>query len=424
MLSLNFLKKTKSEETQDNMNTMRLIILALKAIGRNKFRMFLTMLGIIIGVASVITMLAIGQGSKQSIQQEIGKMGSNMLMVHAGSFRSGPARGGAGSAQTLTLEDVEAIEKNCQSVKAVSPQVSGNGQVIAGSNNWSTQMLGVDIGYFEIRELSVESGDIFTARDISSASKVCLVGKTVVQNLFPDGEDPVGQNIRFKKIPFKVIGVLASKGQSTFGQDQDDIIIAPFTTVQKRIQGGSRIGSIYASAVSEKDAGAAQKEIEEALRVQHKLSNADEDDFTVRSQQELLNTIGSTSRLLTVLLASIAGISLFVGGIGIMNIMYVSVTERTREIGLRMAVGARGRDIMMQFLIEAVIVSVTGGIVGLLLGLGASFAVGQILKWPTLVTLNSIVISSLVCAITGIFFGWYPAIKASKLDPIEALRYE
>lgn len=406
------------------MNLIRLILLALKAIGRNKFRMFLTMLGIIIGVGSVITMLAIGQGSKQSIQQEIGKMGSNMLMVHAGSFRSGPARGGAGSAQSLTLEDVETIRNKCKFVKNVSPQVSGNGQVIAGANNWSTQMFGVDTGYFEIRELAVESGDKFTPRDIASASKVCLLGKTVVDNLFPDGEDPIGQNIRFKKIPFKVIGVLVSKGQSSFGQDQDDIIIAPFTTVQKRIQGGTKIGSIYASALSEKDADSAKAEIEEVLRVQHKLSVGAENDFTVRSQQELLTAISSTSRLLTILLASIAGISLFVGGIGIMNIMYVSVTERTREIGLRMAVGARGIDIMLQFLIEAVIVSVTGGFAGLLLGLSATFAVGQILRWPTLITINSIFLSSLVCAATGIFFGWYPAVKASKLDPIEALRYE
>ncbi len=406
------------------MSLIRLIFLALKAIGRNKFRMFLTMLGIIIGVASVITMLAIGQGSKQSIQQEIGKMGSNMLMVHGGSFRSGPARGGAGSAQSLTLDDVNALFNNCKLVKAVSPLVSGSGQVIAGANNWSTQMHGVDTGYFQIRELVIESGDKFTPKDVLSAAKVCILGKTVVENLFPDGEDPVGKSIRFKKIPFKVIGVLASKGQTTFGQDQDDIIVAPFTTVQKRIQGGTRINSIYASALSEKHADAAKAEMEEVIRAQHRINNPAEDDFSVRSQQELLTAISSTSRLLTILLASIAGISLLVGGIGIMNIMYVSVTERTREIGLRMAVGARGLDIMMQFLIEAVIVSVTGGFVGLLLGLGASFAVGQILKWPTLVTFNSIFLSSLVCAATGIFFGWYPAVKASKLDPIEALRYE
>lgn len=406
------------------MNILRLVVLALKAIGRNKFRMFLTMLGIIIGVASVITMLAIGQGSKQSIQKEIGKMGSNMLMIHGGSFRSGPAHGGAGSAQSLTIEDAEAIRKECAHVKEVSPQISGSGQVIAGSNNWSTQMHGVDVGYFEIRELTIESGDLFTAADVTSASKVCLLGKTVVENLFPDGDDPIGQSIRFKKIPFKVIGVLASKGQSSFGQDQDDLIVAPYTTVQKRIQGGTRLGSIFASATSEKDADAAKAEIEEVMRRQHKLRSTDEDDFMVRSQQELLTAISSTSRMLTVLLASIAGISLFVGGIGIMNIMYVSVTERTREIGLRMAVGARGQDIMMQFLIEAVIVSVTGGILGLLFGLGASFTVSILLKWPTVITANSIIISSLVCAVTGIFFGWYPAVKASKLDPIEALRYE
>lgn len=406
------------------MSALRLIILAIKAIGRNKFRMFLTMLGIIIGVGSVITMLAIGQGSKQSIQKEIGKMGSNMLMVHASSNRFGPVRGGAGSAQSLTIDDVEAISNNCKFVKAVSAQVSGNGQAIAKSNNWSTQMHGVGVEYFEIRELTVESGEIFTEKDIKSASKVCLLGKTVIQNLFPDGGDPVGQSIRFKNVPFKVIGVLSSKGQTTFGQDQDDIIIAPYTTVQKRVQGSTRISTIYASAISEKDADAAKAEIEAVMRIQHKISENGEDDFTVRSQQELLTTISSTSRLLTVLLASIAGISLFVGGIGIMNIMYVSVTERTREIGLRMAVGARGIDIMMQFLIEAVIVSVTGGVFGLLLGLGASFGVAQILKWPVFVTPQSIILSSLVCAVTGIFFGWYPAIKASKLDPIEALRYE
>ncbi len=406
------------------MNTIRLILLALKAIGRNKFRMFLTMLGIIIGVGSVITMLAIGQGSKQSIQNEIGKMGSNMLMINRGSYRQGAARGGAGSAQTLTLDDVEAIRSQCKLIKAVSPTVSSGGQVIVAANNWYTQIHGVDTGYFQIRELTIESGDKFTSRDILISAKVCVLGKTVVENLFPGGEDPIGKNIRFKNIPFKVIGVLASKGQTSFGQDQDDIVIAPFTTVQKRILGGTRINSIYASTHNEKDADAAKAEIEAVLRAQHRLSEFDENDFSIGSQQELLTAISSTSRLLTVLLASIAGISLLVGGIGIMNIMYVSVTERTREIGLRMAVGARGIDIMMQFLIEAIIVSVTGGLVGLALGVASSYAVGQILKWPILVTFNSVILSSLVCAFTGIFFGWYPAIKASKLDPIEALRYE
>jgi len=406
------------------MDIIRLMLLALKAIGRNKFRMFLTMLGIIIGVGSVITMLAIGQGSKQSIQKEIGKMGSNMLMINRGSFRQGGVHGGAGSAQSLTLEDVEAIRSKCKLVKEVSPAVFSGGQMIAGANNWYTQIHGVDTGYFEIRELIIQSGDKFTSRDIAIAAKVCILGKTVVENLFPDGEDPIGKNIRFKNIPFKIIGVLASKGQTSFGQDQDDIVIAPYTTVQKRIQGGTRINFIYASTYNEKDADAAKVEIEEVLREQHKLGESDENDFSIGSQQELLTAISSTSRLLTVLLASIAGISLLVGGIGIMNIMYVSVTERTREIGLRMAVGARGIDIMMQFLIEAIIISVTGGLVGLVLGLVSSFAVGQILKWPTMVTFNSIILSSMVCALTGIFFGWYPAIKASKLDPIEALRYE
>ncbi|NLD99410.1 MAG: FtsX-like permease family protein [Fibrobacter sp.] len=405
------------------MSIFRLIVLAIKAIGRNKFRMFLTMLGIIIGVSSVITMLAIGQGSKQSIQQEIGKMGSNMLTIFSGSNRSGPARGGAGSAQTLTLDDVEAIKSRCPHVAAVSPHVSGGGQVIAGSLNWSTQMHGVDIGYFDVRALTIESGDIFSPKDVQSAAKVCLLGKTVVQNLFPN-EDPVGKSVRFKKIPFTVIGVLASKGQSTFGQDQDDLIIAPYTTVQKRIQGGTYLHAIYASAKREKDADIAKSEIEEVLREQHKLLPNAENDFTVRSQQELLTTISSTSKMLTILLASIAGISLVVGGIGIMNIMYVSVTERTREIGLRMAVGARGRDIMMQFLIEALLVSITGGILGLLLGLGASSLIGQILRWPIAVTPYSVILSFVVCAVTGIFFGWYPALKASKLDPIEALRFE
>ncbi len=406
------------------MNILRLILFAVRAIGRNRLRTFLTMLGIVIGVASVITMLAIGQGSKDSIKQQISTMGSNMLFVMPGAQSQGPARGAAGSRQTLTVSDAEAIRKHSSSISAVSPMVSSRGQVVYGSKNWSTELQGVGTDYLHIRLLNIIGGVNFSQDDIRTAGKVCIIGQTIVDNLFEPGEDPLGKMIRFNRIPFTIIGVLAPKGQNNFGQDQDDMVIAPYTTVLKRILARTHLNAIYVSAVSEELTAAAQKEITEILRTEHRIGPGQEDDFNVRSQQELLSMLSSTSQLMTVLLASIAGISLLVGGIGIMNIMFVSVTERTREIGLRMAVGARERDIMRQFLIEAVIVSITGGVMGMLLGVVASMVVAKVVGWPTAVTPDSIILSFAVCAVTGIFFGWYPALKASRLDPIEALRYE
>lgn len=387
-------------------------------------RTFLTMLGIIIGVASVITMLAIGQGSKESIEKQISDMGANMIMIFPSSGSQGGVRLDASSMQRLTLDDVKAIGEKAVNVSAVSPLVSSRGQVVAGANNWPTSIQGVGTEFLSIRKMEVKEGIMFNERDIRSASKVCLLGKTVVENLFPNGESPLGKTIRFNQIPFKVIGILTEKGQNTFGQDQDDVIIAPYTTLQKRILAITHVQSIYASAASEAVSEVAVDEIVAVLRETHRLRPSDQDDFNVRSQQELISTISSTSQMLTVLLAAIAGISLLVGGIGIMNIMFVSVTERTREIGLRMAVGGKGRHILTQFLMEAIIVSIGGGLIGVTLGLSVSLLVGKAAGWPVTVTENSIIVSFLVCTVIGVFFGWYPARKAANLDPIEALRYE
>ncbi|PWE00462.1 ABC transporter permease [Marinilabilia rubra] len=406
------------------MTVLNLSKIAVKAMGRNKMRTFLTMLGIIIGVTSVITMLAIGEGSKESIQEQISSMGANMLMVHPGSDERGGVRMDRSSMQSLTLDDIEAISRYATHVSALSPMVSSGGQVIAGANNWPTTIQGVGKDFLEIRKMEVSEGVMFTDYEVKRAGKVCLLGQTVVENLFPDIESAVGQTVRFKNIPFKVIGVLASKGQNTFGQDQDDVILAPYTTIQKRIMAITHIQSVFASAENEMVSEQAEEEITLALRASHDLDDDEEDDFNVRSQQELIKTFSSTSEMLTLLLGAIAGISLLVGGIGIMNIMFVSVTERTREIGLRMAVGGRGRDILSQFLMEAVIVSVGGGLIGISLGLILAYGMGNLLVWPVVVTNQSIMLSFLVCAVVGIFFGWYPARKAAGLDPIEALRYE
>jgi len=406
------------------MSIQNLIKIALMAMVRNKMRTFLTMLGIIIGVASVIAMLAIGQGSKKSIQDQISGMGTNMLFIRPNSDMREGVRMDAGSMQTLKIEDVIAIQAQCPSVSEVSPQVSSGGQVIYGSKNWPTSVQGVNSQYLTIRKLSIKDGIIFTDQDVSSAAKVCVLGQTVIKNLFPDGEDPIGKTIRFNKIPFKVVGVLNVKGQNTFGQDQDDIILAPYTTIQKRIMAITWLQSIYVSATSENTSASALKEITQTLRKSHALKDTADDDFEVRSQAELISTFSSVTDMLTILLAAIASISLLVGGIGIMNIMFVSVTERTREIGLRMAIGGREMDIMFQFLIEAIMISVAGGIFGVILGFTTSYAVSSILGWPISITTLSIVLSFLVCVVTGMFFGWYPARKASYLDPIDALRYE
>ena len=406
------------------MNYGNLIRIALRALNNNKFRGFLTMLGIIIGVASVISMLAIGEGSKRSIRAEISQMGSNMIMIHPGNGRFGGVRQSASDMQTLKLEDYESIVRDVNLVSKCSPMVNASGQVIYGANNAPTTVYGVNPDYLDIRKYSVKEGEMFTESDIRAAAKVCVVGQTVVDNLFTKGEDPLGKTIRFDKTPFRIIGVLTPKGYNTMGQDQDDLIIAPYSTVQKRLLAITYLRGIYASAITEEASPKAIEEITALLKQNHKILAGQPNNFHVRSQEEMSSMMSSTTELMTVLLACIAGISLLVGGIGIMNIMYVSVTERTREIGLRMSIGAKGRHILFQFLIEAVIISFTGGIIGVLLGVGSSLAIKYIVGWPVYIQVYSVVLSFLVCTLTGIFFGWYPAEKASRLNPIDAIRYE
>ncbi len=406
------------------MRLLNLFKIAFKAIVLNKIRTLLTMLGIIIGVAAVIAMLAIGEGSKQSIRSTISSMGSNMITIRPGEDDRGPARGSGGDVQTLTYKDYEEIKGKTTLLNYITPVVNGSGQVINGANNWPSTIFGVNPEYLDIKVVGLQSGSMCTDAEVQAASKVVLLGQTVVDNVFPDGEDPIGKLVRFNSIPFKVIGVLEEKGENTFGQDQDDVVIAPFSTVQKRILAIDYLNQIMASATSEDDAPEAVTQVTEILRSRHKLLDNENDDFTVRSMEELISTFSSTSEMLTVLLVAVAGISLLIGGIGIMNIMYVSVKERTKEIGLRMAVGGKGSDILMQFLIEAILISITGGLIGVTLGLGSTIFIEKFLHWPTSVAMYSIIISFAVCAITGIFFGWYPAKKAAALDPITALRYE
>ena len=406
------------------MNFANLFRIALKALGNNKFRGFLTMLGIIIGVGSVITMLAIGQGSKKSIQAEISEMGSNMIMIHPGEDMRGGVRLSADDMQTLKVKDFEDIRQECGHVSLVSPSVNSTGQAVYGANNTPTSVYGVNEEFLDIRGYKVQDGDIFSEQDIKTAVKVCLVGKTVIDQLFTNGENPVGKVIRFGSIPFRIVGVLESKGYNSMGMDQDNLIITPYTTVMKRILAVTYLQEIVCSALSEEYTDEAISEITDVLRRNHKLKEADDDDFNIRSQQELSSMMTSTSDMMSTLLAAVAGISLLVGGIGIMNIMYVSVTERTKEIGLRMSIGAKGRDILAQFLIEATLISITGGLLGVILGVAASYIVKAVLSYPILIQPWSIVVSFLVCTIIGIFFGWYPARKASNLDPIEAIRYE
>lgn len=406
------------------MNIANLVKVSFRALANNKLRAFLTMLGIIIGVASVITMLAIGQGSKISIQEQISEMGSNMIMIHPGAGMMGGVRQSSSDMQSLRLKDYDAIKNKVDGISKISPSVSSSGQYIFGANNYPSSITGVNTDYPDIRKLIVDKGTMFTEQQIKSAAKVCVIGQTIVKNLFPNGEEPIGKVIRFNKIPFTVIGTLEAKGYNSMGMDQDAIVLAPYTTIQKRILAITYIHEIFASAVSEESTTAVIDQITTVLRENHSLKESDDNDFNVRSQEELSSMLTSTSDMMTVLLACIAGISLLVGGIGIMNIMYVSVKERTREIGLRLSIGAKGRDILAQFLIEAVLISFTGGIIGVFIGIGASIVVNLALSWPVAVQSYSVVLSFLVCSVTGVFFGWYPAKNASELDPIEALRYE
>ena len=412
------------------MNYQNLFKIAIRAIAANKMRSFLTALGIIIGIAAVITMLAIGQGSKASIKANIAEMGSNMIMIHPGADMRGGVRQDASSMETLKQTDYDAIKDECNYVSAISPSVSSNGQWINGNNNTQSSIYGVNQDYLTIRQLKIADGEMFTDSDIKTAAKVCVLGQTVVDYLFPDGSDPIGRVVRFNSIPFRVIGVLKKKGYNSMGMDQDDLVLAPYTTVMKRILAQTYLSEIVCSAITEEASEPAQDQITQILRRTHKLKDAtnttegDDDDFNIRSQEEISSMMNSTMSTITILLGSVAGISLIVGGIGIMNIMYVSVTERTREIGLRMSVGARGIDILNQFLIEAILLSVTGGIIGVILGVSISVSLQQFAHVATQIEPWSIIMSFAVCTFTGVFFGWYPAKKAARLDPIEAIRYE
>ena len=407
------------------MNYSNLFKIAMRAIAANKLRYFLTMLGIIIGVASVIAMMAIGQGSKKSIQANIAEMGSNMIMIRPGQDKGpGGAQQDASDMQTLKLKDYEALKEQAKYLSAISPSVNSSGQFLNGNNNTPSTIYGISPDYMQIRQQKVKDGEMFTDEEVRSSAKVCVIGKTVADNLFTNGEDPVGKVIRFNKIPFRVVGVLESKGYNSFGMDQDDVVLAPYTTVMKRILSVTYLQGINASAVTEDMTDLAIEDITSILRENHKLKASDDDNFTIRSQQEMAEMMNSTSDTMTVLLLVVACISLVVGGIGIMNIMYVSVTERTKEIGLRMSVGARGIDILNQFLIESVLLSVTGGLIGVIVGVGAAVGINVFAHWPIQIQPWSVLLSFAVCSATGIFFGWYPAKKAASLDPIEAIRYE
>ncbi|MCX6139157.1 MAG: ABC transporter permease [Ignavibacteriales bacterium] len=405
------------------MNIRNILKVALRSLGRNKMRSFLTMLGIIIGVGAVIAMMAIGQGAQYNIEQQIATLGTNVLLIFPGSSNQGGVRGGMGSMTSLTADDLEAIKTQCPSVNVAAPVIRTGGQVVFGEQNWGTSIMGSNPEYFIIRSWPLALGQSFTEADVRGATKVCVLGQTVADNLFKGG-NAVGSVIRIKKMPFRVVGVLSPKGQSAQGSDQDDIVIAPYTTVQKKLMGVTFLGTIMLSAVSDQAMTDAQAQITELLRVRHRIQPWEDADFTVRSQTEIASAAEATTQVLTILLASIASISLLVGGIGIMNIMLVSVTERTREIGIRMSIGARGRDILLQFLVEAVVLSMAGGLIGVLLGIGSSLLISNLAGWPTLVSTTSIGLAFLFSAAVGIFFGFYPARKAAQLNPIDALRYE
>lgn len=406
------------------MSFSNLIKIAVRALVRNRLRAILTMLGIIIGVASVIAMLALGEGSKRSMQQEMSNMGTNMLMVMPNFQRRGGVSLGSSSSMALKMSDVVALKNEAASLSAVSPEVRASGQVIYGNQNTQTTIYGVSEEYLSIRKLNIKTGRVFNSQEVKSMSKVCILGQTVVENLFGQGVDPVGINIRIKNIPFLVIGTLEDKGESGMGQDQDDLILSPYTTVQRRLAAVDYINGIYASAVNEGKSADAIVEMEEILRRQHKLKDSDQSDFRIMSQSEMMATMSSITDIMTYLLGAIAGISLLVGGIGIMNIMFVSVTERTREIGLRMSIGGRGQDILRQFLVESVILSILGGLIGIILGYLIAKGAGSLMDTPAYVQTKAVVLSFIVCFVIGVFFGWYPARKAANLNPIDALRYE
>jgi len=404
----------------DFMNTFRL---ALRALARNKMRSALTMLGIIIGVAAVIAVVSIGQGAQYMVQQGIQAMGTNVVFIAAGSGRPGGIRVGYGGVKTLTIDDMNAILREIPLIKEAAPSVNSRKQIVYGNQNWSTVINGTTPNYFEIRNWSIQSGSVFSDEEVDLAANVCVIGTTVAKNLFLD-ENPVGKTLRIGNLPFRVDGVLESKGQNVIGQDQDDAVYAPYTTVQRKISGITWVQFINASAISPVASVAAVAPITSLLRERHRIGTGDDDDFFVRTQSEVADLMNQTQGVMTMLLGGIASVSLLVGGIGIMNIMLVSVTERTREIGVRMAVGATERDVQQQFLVEAVTLSMMGGAIGILLGLVGSALVSNFLSWPTLVSLKAIVTAAIFSAAVGIFFGYYPARKAARLDPIEALRYE
>jgi putative ABC transport system permease protein len=413
------------KKSKPQMNLLMIIRVAFRALVRNKMRAALTMLGIIIGVSAVIAMVSIGQGASASVQAQIESIGTNLLFVSAGAQNVGGVRSGTGDTgtQTLTVDDLDAIKREVPSVSMVTPSVNARSQLVAGNMNWNTNVTGVSEQYPEIRKWPVATGSFFTDSDIRTAARVIVIGQTLADNLYP-GADPIGQDIRVMNLPFRVVGVMAAKGQDPQGRDQDDVAFAPFTTVQKKILGRDRVQIAYVSAISQDATYTAQSQITDLLRQRHKLSANEPSDFTVRNMTDIAEAANETSKTMTILLACIAGVSLLVGGIGIMNIMLVSVTERTREIGIRMAIGARSSAVRTQFLIESIVLSLTGGAIGIILGVVLSLAIPAFLGWPTLVSMMAIVGSVLFSAAVGIFFGYYPARKAASLDPIEALRYE
>ena len=396
---------------------------AFRALRRNKLRTALTMLGIIIGVGAVIAMVGIGNGAKAQVQARIAALGQNVIMVFSGSVNRGGVFTGFGGAGTLTVEDALAMGKDVPGVTAVSPEVRSGAQIMAGNNNWQTSIMGESVDYLIIRQWDIADGVMFSDSDVRSAAKVCILGKTTADKLFPD-DDPVGKTIRIKNVPMKVLGVLKAKGASMMGSDQDDTVIVPYTTGMKRFAGVTMLRSINVQAASAEQMTEVQNGIGELLRQRHRIQPGRDDDFMMRNQQEIAEAMSATTEVMTALLAAIASVSLLVGGIGIMNIMLVSVTERTREIGIRMAVGARGRDILLQFLIEAVALSSTGGLLGIGMGIGGARLITMIKQWPTLISPDSVIIAFVFSAAVGVFFGFYPARKASQLDPIDALRYE